>query len=212
MIGSWAALAAARAAVRVTFRILASAAAAALLIAALPVSAVASAAAAAAWLRGWPPRRLYHAALWCAPMVAVWLAATALEDPAADGSALGAAPGSAGWRIAAAPYRAWLAMWHLGAAGSIAAAAAVVAPGAIPLGLAAGALAWSYRIRSMETGAGGLSPARRSPSTCAAGAIRRAVRRPGSPRPAQYRSPPETGISWPVPSSGRSATRPGRPR
>jgi hypothetical protein len=49
-------------------------------------------------------------------------------------------------------------MWHLGAAGSIAAAAAVVAPGAIPLGLAAGALAWSYRIRSMETGAGGLSP------------------------------------------------------
>ncbi len=81
-----------------------------------------------------------------------------LEDPAADGSALGAAPGSAGWRVAAAPYRAWLAMWHLGAAGSIAAAAAVVAPGAIPLGLAAGALAWSYRIRSMETGAGGLSP------------------------------------------------------
>jgi hypothetical protein len=49
-------------------------------------------------------------------------------------------------------------MWHLGAAGSVPAAAAVIAPAAIPLGLAAGGLAWSYRIRSMETGAGGLSP------------------------------------------------------
>jgi hypothetical protein len=78
-------------------------------------------------------------------MVAVWLAATAVE-------------GTGGWRVAQAPYRAWLAMWHLGAAGSVPAAAAVIAPAAIPLGLAAGGLAWSYRIRSMETGAGGLSP------------------------------------------------------
>src|SRR6266542_4434600 len=37
-------------------------------------------------------------------------------------------------------------------------AALIIAPAAIPLGLAAGGLGWSYRIRSMETGTGGLSP------------------------------------------------------
>ena len=145
MIGRWASLAAARTAGRVVVRIIAAVAGAVLVVAALPVSVVAAAAATVAWLRGWPPRRLYAAALWCAPMVAVWLAATAVE-------------GTGGWRVAQAPYRAWLAMWHLGAAGSVPAAAAVIAPAAIPLGLAAGGLAWSYRIRSMETGAGGLSP------------------------------------------------------
>ena len=50
------------------------AAAAAVMVAAAPVSVVA-ATGACAWLRGWPPRRLYRAALWCLPMVAVWLAA-----------------------------------------------------------------------------------------------------------------------------------------
>src|SRR5580658_7316713 len=49
-------------------------------------------------------------------------------------------------------------MWHRGAAGSYPAAAAVIAPAAIPAGLAAGGLAWSYRIRSMQTGSGGLAP------------------------------------------------------
>ena len=57
-----------------------------------------------------------------------------------------------------APYHAWLAMWHLGAVGSVAMAAVTIAPSAIPLGLLAGGLAWSYRIYSMQTGAGGLSP------------------------------------------------------
>ena len=86
-------------------------------------------------------------------------------------------------QVAAAPYLAWLAMWHRGAAGSYPAAAAVIAPVAIPAGLAAGGLAWAYRIRSMETGSGGLSPTRRSPSTCGSGGTRRAARGPGSPRP-----------------------------
>ena len=144
MTGRWAALAATRTAGRVALRILAGAAAAVLIVAALPVSLVA-AAAAAAWLRGLPPRQLHLAALWCGPMVAVWLAASAVED-------------RAGWQAAQAPYRGWLAMWSLAAAGSVPAAAAVIAPAAIPLGLAAGGLAWSYRIRSMETGAGGMSP------------------------------------------------------
>jgi len=79
-------------------------------------------------------------------MVAVWLAATAIVTRRLD-------------KVGAAPYLAWLAMWHRGAAGSYLAAAAVIAPAAIPLGLLAGGLAWSYRIRSMETGTGGLSPA-----------------------------------------------------
>jgi hypothetical protein len=126
-------------------RVLRIAAAVALVIAAAPVSLVAGGSAALAWQRGWPPQRLYRAALWCMPMLVVWLVATA----AATRSAFG---------VAAAPYLAWLAMWHRGAAGSYAGAAAVIAPAAIPLGLAAGGLAWSYRIRSMETGSGGLAP------------------------------------------------------
>jgi hypothetical protein len=126
-------------------RVLRIAAAAALVIAAAPVSLVAGGSVALAWQRGWPPQRLYRAALCCVPMLTVWLVATA----AAARSAFG---------VAAAPYLAWLAMWHRGAAGSYAGAAAVIAPAAIPLGLAVGGLAWSYRIRSMETGSGGLAP------------------------------------------------------
>ncbi|HEY2550189.1 MAG TPA: hypothetical protein VGI64_06395, partial [Streptosporangiaceae bacterium] len=117
----------------------------AILAAAAPVCLVAAIAMLTAWWQGWPPRRLYRSAAWCAPMVAVWLAASA----AASGSLAAAAT---------APYRAWLAMWHLGAAGSYPAAVAVFAPAAIPLGLAAAGLAWSARISSMAAGAGGRSP------------------------------------------------------
>ena len=126
-------------------RLLRISVAAALIIAAAPVSVVAGGSAALAWLRGWPPGRLYRAALYCVPMLVVWLAATAVATRSAFG-------------VAAAPYLAWLAMWQHGAAGSYAAAATVIAPAAIPAGLAAGGLAWSYRIRSMETGTGGLAP------------------------------------------------------
>ena len=145
MISRWVSLLAVRAAARGALRLLRLAAGAALVIAAAPVSLVAAAAVTAAWLRGWPPGRLYRAALCCLPMIAVWLAATAVT--------------AGSWRaVAEAPYLAWLAMWHRGAAGSYASAAAVIGPPAIPLGLLAGGLAWSYRIRSMETGSGGLSP------------------------------------------------------
>jgi hypothetical protein len=44
-------------------------------VAAAPVTLVAGLAMAIGWLTGWPPRRLYGAACWCLPMVAVWLAA-----------------------------------------------------------------------------------------------------------------------------------------
>ncbi len=115
------------------------------IILAAPVAAVAAYAAALAWFLGWPPRQLYRAAAWCGPMVAVWLGALA-----ADGQP---------WpRLAAAPYLAWLAMWHEAAAGSYLKAIVTVAPLAIPLGLLAGGLAWSWRIYSMDTGSGGVAP------------------------------------------------------
>jgi hypothetical protein len=117
-------------------RLLTVIAAVALLAAAAPVSLVAAGSAVAAWQFGWPPRRLYGAALWCLPAVAVWLTAGVLARP----------------RVTDAPYHAWLSIGHL------AAAAVTVAPAAVPPGLALGGLAWGYRIHRMETGAGGLSP------------------------------------------------------
>jgi hypothetical protein len=145
VIGRYASLLAVRAAARGAWRLTRLAVSAALIIAAAPVSLVAAGSAAGAWLRGWPPARLYRAAGYCAPMIAVWLVLTAAD--------------AGSWRRAfTAPYLAWLAMWHDAAAGRYLAAAAVIAPAAIPLGLAVGGLAWSYRIRSMETGTGGLSP------------------------------------------------------
>jgi hypothetical protein len=116
-----------------------------LIVAAAPVSVVAACGVAAAWLGGWPPGRLYRAALWCAPMLVVWLAAMAMATRSLTG-------------LAEAPYLAWLAMWHDGAAGSYPEAAAVIAPLAIPAGLAVGGLAWAWRIWSMQTGSGGLAP------------------------------------------------------
>ncbi|HEY1641052.1 MAG TPA: hypothetical protein VGG35_10220 [Streptosporangiaceae bacterium] len=115
------------------------------LVAAVPVVAIGAAAAGLAWLRGWPPGRLGREAAWQLPMVAVWLAAIALTSQSWE-------------RTAAAPYRAWLAMWQLAQAGSYARALVVVAPAAIPLGLLAGAAAWAYRLRSMAAAAGGSSP------------------------------------------------------
>ncbi len=132
-------------AVRLLARLIAVAAGAALVVAAAPVSLVAAYAVAHAWIAGWPPRRLYRAARWCLPMVAVWAALTA-------------SAARSWWQLAAAPYLAWLAMWHLAAAGAVGPAALTIAPVAIPLGLAVGALAWSRRIYAMQTGTGGLSP------------------------------------------------------
>jgi len=149
MITRYLTLVALRGGVRLAGRLIQLVAIAAVLLAAAPVSLVAGYSAALAWLLGWPPRRLYAAALWCLPMLAVWLAWTGLRAP--SGGALAA--------VATAPYHAWLSMWHLAAAGSVAAAAVTIAPAAIPLGLLAGGLAWSYRIHSMQAGTGGLTPA-----------------------------------------------------
>jgi len=144
MTGRWLSYLAARAILRVAARLVGWLALAAVAVAATPVTLVGAGAVGAAWLRGWLPRKLLVAAAWCGPMVAVWLAWTAH---------------AAGWPAAvAAPYRAWLAFWHLARAGDLPRAAAVIAPAAIPLGLVAGALAWAYRSGSLAAGAGGLSP------------------------------------------------------
>ena len=134
-----------RALARLIWRLLRIAVLVAALILAAPAVLVAAYAAALAWFLGWPPRQLYRAAAWCLPMLAAWLAAMA-----ADGRP---------WpQLAAAPYLAWLAAWHQAAAGSYLKAAVTVAPLAIPVGLLAGGLAWSWRIYTMETGSGGLAP------------------------------------------------------
>jgi hypothetical protein len=142
----WLGLVVAQAIVRLAVRIFVSLLVIAGAAAAAPVTAVAAGAFAVAWRRGLLPRRLLIAAAWCGPMVTVWLALTASRavDPAG---------------ALAAPYHAWMVFWHLTRTGSIPRAVATIAPVAIPLGLLAGAASWSYRIRSLAAGAGGLSPA-----------------------------------------------------
>ena len=92
------------------WRLLGLAALAAVAAALAPATLAATAAAAAGWWRGWPPRRLYATAAWCLPMTAAWLAAVAAW-PARTAGALpaGVGPGPLWLRVAAAPYRAWLA-------------------------------------------------------------------------------------------------------
>jgi len=158
LIRQYLALVLLRAAARAAWRLVKVAAAATVIIAAAPVSAVAAAAAVTAWVCGWPPRRLYGAALWCLPMLAVWLAGAALAAPGGHGGSPGGRGGPGWYRVVGAPYHAWLDMWRLGASGHVAAGVVAIAPAAIPLGLFAGGLAWAARIYQMETGAGGLSP------------------------------------------------------
>ncbi len=132
------------AALRLAWRLLKLTVATTLIVAAAPVTVAAVVAAGLAWFRGWPPRRLYLAALWCLPMVAAWLAATAAATRS--------------WQaVLAAPYLAWLASWHDVLAGSLPRAVVTIAPAAVPLGLVAGALAWSRRLFAMASG-GGILP------------------------------------------------------
>jgi hypothetical protein len=130
---------------RIIWRLLRVTVFVAAMILAAPVVLVAAYSATLAWFLGWPPRQLYRAAAWCLPMLAAWLAAMAAD-------------GQSGLRLAEAPYLTWLAAWHEVVAGGYLKAAVTVAPLAIPLGLVAGGLAWSWRIYTMETGSGGLAP------------------------------------------------------
>ena len=145
MIGRYLGLLALRRVIRLLGRLLRAAVLVLPLVLALPVTLVAAYAATLAWFLGWPPRQLYRAAAWCLPMLAAWLAALAVA-------------GRPWPRVVAAPYFAWLAMWHDVQAGRYLLAVVTIAPAAVPLGLLAGGLAWGWRIYSLETGSGGLTP------------------------------------------------------
>jgi hypothetical protein len=127
-------------------------------VALAPVTLVAAGAFWFGWWRGAPPRRVYLAAVWSLPMAVAWLAAAAAWPAAAGAYPAGAGPGSWWFRVVAAPYRAWDAMWQLIGHGHLAAAAVAAAPPAIPLGIVAGGACWAYRRFRMRSGAGGLTP------------------------------------------------------
>jgi hypothetical protein len=144
-------------------RLVQVAALAATAVAVAPVTVVAAATFGYAWWRGAPPRRVYAAAGWCLPMITAWLAAVAVW-PVAGGAGPGGGPAGTGtgavwFRVLAAPYRSWAAMWGLAGHGHLIAAAVASAPPAVPLGIVAGALGWSYRRFRMRSGTGGLTPA-----------------------------------------------------
>jgi hypothetical protein len=123
-------------------RSLAAIAAALAALALLPVTLVAAISVTVAWRHGWPPGWLHRAAAWSLPMLAVWLAATAISRHSL-GPAL------------AAPHLAWLDLRR----SKYLAAATLLAPAVIPAGLLAGGWAWSLRQVSMAARAGGRSPA-----------------------------------------------------
>jgi hypothetical protein len=118
-----------------------------------PVTLVAAAAFWYGWWRGCAPRRIYAGAAWCLPMVAAWLVAAAAWP-----ARVAAGPEAVWFRVAAAPYRAWGAMWGLAEHGHLVAAAVAAAPPAVPLGIVAGGACWAYRRFRMRSGAGGLTP------------------------------------------------------
>jgi hypothetical protein len=110
-------------------------------VALLPITIVAAIGITLAWRRGWQPGRLYRAAAWCLPMLAVWLVATGLTSHSL-------AP------VAAAPQLAWLAMRRA----DYLAAAVLLAPGVTTAGILVAGWAWSLRLSSMAARAGGRSP------------------------------------------------------
>jgi hypothetical protein len=114
----------------------------ALAVAVWPVTVVAASGYAAAWLRGWPPVRLYRAAAWALPVMMAWLAAAAVH--------------AHGWPVALAPGRAWPGGWdHLSAAG-LARTFLLMAPAAVPAGLAVAGIIWAWRIYAISAGLGGI--------------------------------------------------------
>jgi hypothetical protein len=117
---------------------------AALAIAAWPLTIVAGLGYLTAWLRGWPPARLGHAALWSLIMTGVYALAQALRVHA--------------WQaVLLVPVADWGHAWGLLRAGAVAPAFALVAPVAIPAGLALAAALWAWRIYAITTGLAGLT-------------------------------------------------------
>jgi hypothetical protein len=128
--------------IKMTGRVLVFAAVVAVLVAAAPLTLVTAVALGGAWLRGWPPAKLWRAALWALPMTAVYLAGRALQART--------------WRgLALAPVHDWATGWHLAASGRPVAAFVLVTPMIIPAGLALAGCLWAWRIYALDTGLSG---------------------------------------------------------
>jgi hypothetical protein len=111
-------------------------------VAAWPVTVVAGTGYAAAWLRGWPPARVYRAAAWALIVTAAWLAALEASDP--------------GFLATREPGRAWGMGWDQFTVAGLARTFALLAPVAVPAGLALAGLIWAWRIYAITTGLGGV--------------------------------------------------------
>src|SRR5579875_189097 len=117
---------------------------AAVAVAAWPLTIVAGIGYLAAWLRGWPPARLGHAALWSLIMTGVYALAQAIRVHA--------------WQaVLLVPVTDWGHAWGLLGAGAVVPALVLVAPVAIPAGLAIAAALWAWRIYAITTGLAGLT-------------------------------------------------------
>lgn len=127
---------------RQAFRLLRVLAVAAVLAAAWPVTATAVTAFCAAWLLGWPPARLYRAAVRAAPVTAIWAVAAAVR--------------AGTWHaVAFAPAAMWEQSSGLLVHGRVLPAVLIAAPPCVPAGIAAGAVAWAWRTAAMEAGTAG---------------------------------------------------------
>ena len=119
---------------------------AAVAVAAWPLTLVAALGYLAAWLRGWPPSRLWYAAAWSLPITVVY--------------AIGEALRLRSWQaVALAPVNDWGHAWRLLTAHDMFRAGLLVAPVAVPAGLAIGGVGWAWRIYAITTGLSGRTPA-----------------------------------------------------
>jgi len=107
-------------------------------LAAWPVTLVAGIGYLAAWLRAWPAGRLYRAAGWALPVTAAGLVFLEVRAP--------------GWMAARTPDRSWD---HLAAA-DLARVFLLLAPVAVPAGLAVAGMVWAWRIYAITAGLGGM--------------------------------------------------------
>ena len=92
-------------------------------VAVAPVTVVAVGAAGYAWWRGWTPRRLFAAALWCLPMAVAWLVAVVVwPQPVGTASTVSGrrltVTGAGAGGVAASGYRPTIAGAGSGAAGA----------------------------------------------------------------------------------------------
>jgi hypothetical protein len=129
-------------------------------VAAWPVSLVMAAGYLAAWLRGWPPVRLYRVATWALLVTVAWLATLEIAVP--------------GWLAARTPGRTWAHGWDDLTWAGLARTFALLAPAAVPAGLALAGLIWAWRNYAITAGLGGITAS--APITFDARQWRRQVR------------------------------------